>query len=62
MAEEKMYLVLEPEVKIDLEKAKPEKFQKLGKKLKARLFGIGEIIEKLKSTSVFAMLSFLNGG
>jgi len=48
LSEISIHLFSKPEVEIDLEKAKPEDFKKLGDELQARLKRISEIIEKLE--------------
>lgn len=48
MAEISIHLFSKPEVEIDLEKAKPEDFKKLGEELKERLSRVAEIVEKLE--------------
>lgn len=47
MVEISIHLFSKPEVEIDLEKAKPEDFRKLGEELQTRLSRASEIIEKL---------------
>jgi len=48
MTEISVYLFSKPEAEIDLEKAKPDDFKKLGDELQARLTRVAEIVEKLE--------------
>jgi len=48
MVEISVHIFSKPEIELDLEKAKPEDFKKLGDELQARLKRASEIIEKLE--------------
>jgi len=48
MTEISVHMFSKPEAEIDLERAKPNDFKKLGDELQARLTRIAEIVEKLE--------------